>query len=588
MYVFTVEYLVAQERRTSEVEVTDTNDEKEARLVVLRHYISRKIRVVAIRRGGLMAAPRKATRVDLVKEEGRVRKAYQKMSATSFEVFYRGLTIESATGPRVFETCSADFQKEFFEDVGPSLLAVQLGILPPRRRFWLERTKKSSKDADLAIIMMWLIAFPQRPLYLQVGAANRVQAAIVKDRMTHLLHWNPWLTEHVEIVQWEVRSKKKNQAGSHMALLHIMSSDISGAHGGIPDVLIVNELSHVDKWEFVENLMDNADGVAQGVVIIATNAGFVGTKAEVWRLNAMKSPQWCFHMLARPAPWHSKETVLEAEQRNTSRSRFRRLWHGEWQTDKGDALNQTLIERAFTLSGPAGKADPTWDYIMGLDLGITHDHCGLVCIGVNQTLRKIRLAYMEGFAPNGGEVFLPDVEKACDRIAKIFRPLCLIYDPHQAILMAQQLRGKGIPTRQMVFSSPGNLGRMASSLVQCFEHNLIELYDEDDRLKRDLNKFSIVEKQYGLKLEATRDEYGHADVGTALVITLPAAIDLLEGLWNPEFDGDLIAVETEDLTKEEIAELPDHFRDLFDMEDGVEKERQIEQGWDAGPFKDLT
>jgi len=52
MYLFTVEYLVAQERRMSEVEVTDTNDEKEARLVVLRHYISRKIRVVAIRRGG--------------------------------------------------------------------------------------------------------------------------------------------------------------------------------------------------------------------------------------------------------------------------------------------------------------------------------------------------------------------------------------------------------------------------------------------------------------------------------------------------------------------------------------------------------
>ena len=65
---------------------------------------------------------------------------------------------------------------------------------PKMQRFWIERTKKASKDADLAVIMMWLVAFPVRPLYMQVGAADRVQAGIVKDRMSHLLHHNPWLT----------------------------------------------------------------------------------------------------------------------------------------------------------------------------------------------------------------------------------------------------------------------------------------------------------------------------------------------------------------------------------------------------------
>jgi len=65
---------------------------------------------------------------------------------------------------------------------------------------------------------------------------------------------------------------------------------------------------------------------------------------------------------------------------------------------------------------------------------------------------------------------------------------------------------------------------MARSVLQIFRNRRIALYP-DDGLVDDLHRLTIVEKSYGHKLQATRDERGHADRATALAIVLPTAID---------------------------------------------------------------
>ena len=49
---------------------------------------------------------------------------------------------------------------------------------------------------------------------------------------------------------------------------------------------------------------------------------------------------------------------------------------------------------------------------------------------------------------------------------------------------------------------------------------------------RDLGKLSIVERQKGFKLEATRDEYGHCDRATALAMLLPWANEIFQGVFQ--------------------------------------------------------
>ena len=450
------------------------------------------------------------------------------------------------------------------------------GKKPKNRRFWIERTKKGGKDSDLAIIVLWLIAFAKRPFYMEVGAADKKQAAIVKDRISHLLHWNTWLNEYIEIVQWEVRSTKKLESDQPLAKLQIVSSEIAGAHGGTPDLLIINELSHVVKWEFAENLMANADGVPSGMVIIATNAGFKGTKAEVWKNNAIDSDLWNVHIWGKPAPWHDKLIINDAKNRESA-SRYKRLWWGVWASGKGDALDENDIIRCFSHKlKQLNEPEDGWIYVAGLDLGVKHDHAGLMIIGISVKLERIKTVYFKSWRPSKGkDVDLMEVEECCARVSKIFMVSFLFYDPSQAILMAQRLRKQGVPAREMSFQKPGNVVKMATSFLQVVETEVLWCYDDDENtLRHDFGKFNIVEKSYGHKLESVSDEFGHADIGTALIICLPFAIDVLEGVRGLLPDDDLVL--DEDPTEEDYEEMPQEFRDMYDMHD--KEQEQYESG----------
>lgn len=506
---------------------------------------------------------------DLLEQQEQIEAQYRKMSEGSFMLFCRGLYIKAQNGKKRFERVMAPFQRTVFEELAPSLEQLRDGEMPNKRRWWIERTKKASKDADLAVVIAWLVAFPTRPFYGQIGAADRGQAGIVRDRLSDLLFYNPWLNEKMELVGNEIRSKVLRQNGKPLALIDIESSDVTGSHGGTPDILIVNELSHITRFEFAETMMDNADGVAQGMVIIATNAGVKNTKPWKWRLAAIASPEWAVHVVSTHAPWHTTKTLEEAKKRN-SKSRYARLWKGEWVTGAGDIFDEVDIDALFCLPYPnTFRPLSGWDYIAGLDLGITNDHAGFVILGVNQKIRKIRLAYMKRWDPRDtdGEVDLIDVEEIMLSMCQAFRTICMFYDPHQAVFMAQRARRK-ITVLQMTFSSGKNLTEMANALKQAVESHVLELFDEPDgSLRGDFDKLRIVEKPYGYKIEATRNDQGHADVGTALAIALPAAISLMNGsdVLGPE--DDVAETDAEELTEKEIEEMPEELRDIFTMEE---------------------
>lgn len=487
-------------------------------------------------------------------------------------VFVQGLHIPSALGPIRFNRCAQPFQLECFRGMAPSLLAVRNGTMPPVRRFWIERTKKAGKDSDLAACLLWLLAFPVRPTYFQVGAADRDQAAIVKRRIEDLIYYNSWLKDLVDVRQYTI----KHRGG--LAQLDILAADVSGSHGETPHLLVCNELSHVIKWEFVQNLLDNADGVPMGVVMIATNAGFRGSPAERLRVNAEQNPKtWKMFVWDKPAPWAGEEDVQDAKRRNPP-SRFSRLWWGRWVSGKGDALDEEAINKCFRKElKPLTSDEPGWIYIAGLDLGISHDHSALVVVGVDSVGQRVRVVQIQSWAPvKGGQVDLTEVESACLAASRNFHLGWLGYDPTEARLMAQRLTRRGVPMREMSFASGSNLTAMATGLMQVVEGGKLECF-EDERLRRDFGKFNIQEKSYGYKLEAVSDEYGHADVGTALVITIPQAVGMLAGRMGLCADDVVADYDPDPLTDEEVEQMPDGLRDIYETYDSMEKEERVER-----------
>lgn len=435
-------------------------------------------------------------------------------------VFAQDLTIAGGSGPIRFGDVMAPFQSEAFAAMAPSLLAVAAGTKPPIAGFWCERTKGSSKDSDLAVCIVWLLVFAGRPVLIQVGAADQDQAGEVVKAVRELLRHNGWLAALVEVQRFRILNKRTD------ATCEVLAADGASAHGSRPDLTVCNELSHMREQSFGETMLDNSAKMPNGMVVIATNAGFSGTWQARWREQAMRSERWWFQKVDHPAPWIDQAAVEEARIRNSA-SRFARLWQGVWSTDGGDALDSGDIEAAVVLDGPERVADPQSWYIGGLDLSIRRDRIGFAVVGVRPGSGKVRLACAKTWQPGSNpEENAADVEREVLTAHARFGLTVLRYDPFAADLVAFRLRRAGLKVLPVPFSGSA-LDQMAKSLLQAFRERIMELY-RDEQLLRDLRALSIEEAHagWGYKLTAGRTAEGHADLGIALSIALPPAVDL--------------------------------------------------------------
>jgi len=453
-----------------------------------------------------------------------------------FTVFVRILVIPSASGPMLLEDAMQEyehrgaepFQRRFFEDVALSLHAVRIGGIPPCRRFWLERTKKASKDSDLAVCILWLMAFPKRPIFCQIVAADRDQAGIIKRRVEDILFYNEWLKEFVRVTVNKIMST------DGLGVTVIEATDRSSAHGETPALLVLNELVHVAKWEVMEAHYNNAAGVPRGIMIVSTNAGYRGTKAEKWKQNALDQPdRWHIHTWREKAPWLSDEDVADAKRINLP-SEFARLFGGRWPSGQGDVLTEEAINGIFRGDLDWMKGDEEgWEFVAGLDLGRTHDHSGVLVLGVSTKERRIRVAYLRDIEPtllNSVGLKQVDVEEVKREIVFVhqqFSPLWFGYDPAEgAFHFEQELRTHGIGMVQVTFSG-SSLREMAEAFTKCVP--CLES-PESEVLRRDFGKFSWKHTPPDkVRIVSLRDEHGHADVGTALLICLPKAVELIGG-----------------------------------------------------------
>jgi hypothetical protein len=509
---------------------------------------------------------------------------YRRRSVNDFELFYKGLTIPGAHGPQVFGSVIAPFQEECFKLLEPSLRAVRDGAMPPRRRFWLERTKKAGKDSDLAVCVLWLLAFSKRPILIQISAANQQQAGIVKRRIEDILFYNPWLKDIVSVQ----RNRILGYRGVGVAVIEATDSakstdKASGTkQGDTPDLLILNELVHVAKWGVNVTHMNNADGVPQGVAIISTNAGIKGTKPWQWRVNALSSlKRWTVHIFDKVAPWISDEDVQEAKNLDPVGLEHARLWQGQWISGVGGVVDELAIDKCFIHDGPLSAPESGWIYVAGLDLGVSKDHAAIVMLGANYRENRIKVGWLRAYVPSVPndrgvlEVDIDAVKQDCHDLSKLFRISWFGYDPAVGgSFIAQQLRKMGLPMKDWPFTLK-NRTLMAEKFVTSLKGNKLECYeDREGRLRRDFGKFRVIPKlPTGYVLEAVSDEWGHADVGTALVICLPKAVSLLGG--SPLLGEDEVLFDDAGpLTEEEQKTMPESLAGIIDAYDGLSKQRK--------------
>lgn len=418
----------------------------------------------------------------------------------------------------------ADFQQDAFRTLARCILAVATGEKPPYRGIWIERTKGASKDSDIGLALLWLLMFARTPQSIELGADDFDQIGETRKAMVAILRCNPWMAGRVA-----VRTEKiVCEATSSEALFLHGSRTVAatGSHGSRPTVTVCNELSHCSSEEFISTMMDNADKVSGNLAIIATNAGELSTWQHRWRENYRTDPAWWFQAVTDPAPWIDGAKVADAERRN-SPSRFARLWKGIWSSPGGDFLNAAQIARAVLHDSPVFSRHTPATFPccgLGVDLASGGKHHAAIVVLLGDRFGKLRVARVVDYPP---PVSISVVKQRIEYLGDAYRCRALFSDSWGASLLSEQLGETGWDVELGAATSNAAKVQQAASLVQVFQDEILELYDDGSGdgaaglLLADLQNCRLIEKPFGSVIELEENENGHSDRLAALLQIIP-------------------------------------------------------------------
>jgi phage terminase large subunit-like protein len=456
--------------------------------------------------------------------------------------FREALMIDTDAGPKPFAECVKDneWQSADFAAMDPAWRrAVGQKVDAPQQRAWLERPRGHSKSSDLAVMSAWALFASRRRLSGIAAAGDLEQARILRDSIGRLCYVNPWLAKLIEVQNYRVINPRTEST------LDIISSDAKTAYGLTPSFLILDEVTHWKSRDLWDSLISSAAKRATCCVVCITNAGIKDDWQWQAREGVRTSPTWHFSRLDGPqASWITPD-LLQEQERLLPAVAYRRLWLNEWSSGGGDFLTPEQINRAFLADlSPQSDAQDGFEYVGGLDLGVSRDASALVILGIRRVRDGhgfIRLAYTRIWrAANGRKVNLMDVEDAVRDAHARFNLRQLNYDPWEARAMASRLQAEGLGLFKSqltrlhatgtkvpmveITQTPANLQKMASCLLEAFNDQRIELYEQPD-LRRDLTRFRVEEREYGFRLVSPKDALGHGDMGSAFCLAMLAATE---------------------------------------------------------------
>lgn len=469
-------------------------------------------------------------------------KTFDKFAQSPAE-FRNALIVDVDGEPKRFGDVMDDWQREDFAALDPGLKKCNgRSKAKALTRAYLERGRGHSKTTDIGVTSTWCLAFSTRPLKGYCYAADRDQAALLRQAIETLLRLNPWLGEILEVTKDRVTVKAAGHPGEG-GYLQIETSDVASSYGILPDLIVADELTH---WQgdgsLWHSLISSAAKRSNCLMLVISNAGF----ADSWQWNVREAARtdegWYFSRLDGPqASWMTPERLAE-QRRMLPAVAYSRLWENLWSSGGGDALTPEDIARAFdkdlgVMTGSAAERQ-VWAFYGGVDLGLTRDGSAVVILAFGRHggphAGKIRLAHAKLWRPSAAipKIDLMEVERQINALDIQFNLERLAVDPWQAELLARRLEmdvGRRSRTARLlnwqrpwieqVQPTGQNLNKIASLVVETFHDGVFRGY-EYEPLRRDLLKLRVIEKSYGIRLESPRDEHGHGDVYSAWSLAL--------------------------------------------------------------------
>ena len=404
-----------------------------------------------------------------------------------------------------------------------------------KTRVYLERPRGHSKTADIAVMVVWALAFSPRQINGFAFAKDREQAKLLRDSIQKLIRLNEWLEQIIEVQNYRVVVTHKNHPGRDSEL-QILSSDVGGSYGILPDFIVADELSNwPDSAEHLwHSILSSAAKKSACMLLCISNAGRGMGTSWTWnvREQCRESEDWYFSRLDGPrASWIGQKQLAE-QRRALPPKVFARLWLNQWQVESGDALDHEAVRRCITLDGPHSGQQEHYVYVASVDFSLTRDWTALVILGLNLKTGMIDVADMKNWNPKqyGGRLHLGTVKDEIIQLCRRFKVRKIMIDPWQAERLREEFSEAGF-TISVWSSQSDRLHKQAVCLLDMINDERIAFYP-DKLLIDDLMRARIDQQRSNDKYKITwpRTETGHCDRGAALVQALPWCKRILENL----------------------------------------------------------
>lgn len=419
---------------------------------------------------------------------------------------------------------------------------------------WLGRPKGGSKSTDLAGVgIAWLLTQAPPMVEAYVVAADAEQANRLLDKARGFIARTPELAGRITV-------QRDRIMGPEGARIVALAADVAGSEGLLTPLVLVDELpnwadtpSSRAMWTSVISAVPKWPGMTLAVI------GHAGDPAH-WSHRiyerAKASTQWRVNDVPGPLPWIRPED-LEEQRHLLLPSQFERRHMNTWVAGEDRLTTVALLKECAVLDGalPAVSGER---YVIALDVGLKNDRTAVaVCHAepVHGPRRRRHLQVIREEPPHleewrrrrdvqDGEqlsttivldrmetwqgkrdapVRLSEVEAWIAEASRAYNGAPVVFDPYQAVGLAQRLSERGIRTREFTFSSASN-GRLATTLFTLLRDRALKLPSGDAELLDELANVRLKETNPGVfRLE--HDSGKHNDRAVAVAM---AAHELLE------------------------------------------------------------
>lgn len=397
-------------------------------------------------------------------------------------------------------------------------LADALAVLEGDQPYqFLTRARGTSKTTDLAAVALSdLLTLPTADRLYWIGADSD-QGSLALDAIAGFAARSAWIGSRIEI------QNRRVIVTATGASLDVLSADAAGAYGLLPRAVYVDELAQwADTpaprrlWEAISTAV--AKRTDAKLVVLTTAGDPAHFSAEILD-HAKTSPLWRVNEVPGPSPWADPARLAEQEARLTE-SAYARLFLNKWTSAEDRLTTLESVRECVGHDGPLAY-DRTFDYLIGLDIGLKRDRT--VAVVAHREGSRIvldRIATWQGSRLR--PVKIEAVEEWVVQASESFGKARIVADPWQSIGLLQRLKKSGLRAEEFTFSQQ-SVGRLASTLYGLLRDRNLAI-PNDAELIDELAHVRLIEKSPGV-FRMDHDPGRHDDRAVALAL---AATSLLQ------------------------------------------------------------